>query len=98
MLSHSLTAEALDAEQTALARYAEGVGRPRIHGNSVHVITGRDKQHLAESVRTQKDILSVKVWSDRGLLAWTNVDTRRIGRTFPLDDELGEAIHENRPI
>jgi putative nucleotidyltransferase with HDIG domain len=98
MLSHSLTTEALDAEQTALARYAEGVVRPLIHGDHVHVITGRDKQHLAESVQTQKDILSVKVWSDRGLLAWTNVDTKRIGRKFPLDDELGEAIHEDQAI
>ena len=98
MLSHSLTTEALDAEQTALSRYAEGVVRPLIHGDRVHVITGRDKRHLAESVQTQKDILSVKVWSDRGLLAWTNVDTKRIGRSFPLDDELGDAIHDNRPI
>jgi putative nucleotidyltransferase with HDIG domain len=98
MLSRSLTAEALDAEQTALARYAEGVVRPLIRGDHVHVITGRDKRHLAESVQTQKDILSVKVWSDRGLLAWTNVDTKRIGRKFPLDDELGEAIHENQAI
>jgi HD-GYP domain-containing protein (c-di-GMP phosphodiesterase class II) len=97
-LSHSLTTEALDAEQTALARYAEGVVRPLIHGDRVDVITGRDKQHLAESVRTQKDILSVKVWSDHGLLAWTNVDTKRIGRKFPLDDELGEAISQNEPI
>jgi len=62
------------------------------------VITGRDKQHLAESVQTQKDILSVKVWSNDGLLAWTNVDTKRIGRKFGLDDELGEAIRDNRPI
>ena len=98
MLSHSLTTEALDAEQTALTRYAEGVVRPLIHGDRVHVITGRDKQHLAESVQTQQDILSVKVWSDRGLLAWTNVDPKRIGKKFPLDDELGESIHENRPI
>jgi putative nucleotidyltransferase with HDIG domain len=97
-LSHSLTTEALDAEQTALTRYAEGVVRPLIRGDHVHVITGRDKRHLAESVQTQKDILSVKVWSDRGLLAWTNVDTKRIGRKFPLDDELGEAIHENQAI
>jgi len=98
MLSHSLTTEALDAEQTALSRYAEGVVRPLIHGDQVHVITGRDKQHLAESVQTQKDILSVKVWSNDGLLAWTNVDRKRIGRKFGLDDELGDAIRDNRPI
>ena len=52
LLSHSLMTEALNAEQTALARYAEGVVRPLIHGDHVGVIEGRDKRHLAESVQT----------------------------------------------
>jgi putative nucleotidyltransferase with HDIG domain len=98
ILSHSLTAEALDAERTALVRYADGVVRPLIHGNRVTVFSGRDKAHLAKSVQTQTDILSVKVWSKQGLLAWTNQDTKRIGRTFPLDDELGETITDNRAV
>jgi putative nucleotidyltransferase with HDIG domain len=102
MLSRSLTAEALDAERTALVRYADGVVRPLIHGNRVTLFSGRDKAHLAKSIQTEKDILSVKVWgrqgSEKGLLAWTNQDTGRIGRTFPLDDELGEAINDNRAV
>ena len=98
MLSRSLTAEALDAERTALVRYADGVVRPLIRGNRVSVFSTRDKAHLTKSVQTEKDILSVKVWSDKGLLAWTNQDTERIGRTFPLDDELGDAINENRAV
>jgi putative nucleotidyltransferase with HDIG domain len=99
VLSHSLTAEALDAERTALVRYADGVVRPLISGNKVRVFSGRDEARLAKIVQPRKtDILSVKVWSKQGLLAWTNVDRRRIGHTFPLDDELGEAIKDNRPI
>jgi putative nucleotidyltransferase with HDIG domain len=102
MLSRSLTAEALDAERTALVRYADGVVRPLIHGNRVTLFSGRDKAHLAKSVQTEKDILSVKVWgkqgNEKGLLAWTNQDTGRIGRTFPLDHELGEAITDNRAV
>jgi putative nucleotidyltransferase with HDIG domain len=99
VLSHSLTAEALDAERTALVRYADGVVRPLISGNKVRVFSGRDEARLAKIVQPRKtDILSVKVWSKQGLLAWTNVDRRRIGHTFPLDDELGEAIKENRPV
>lgn len=101
LLSHSLTTEALGAERTALARYADGVVRQLIRGNTVRVFSDRDKADLAKSVANDPEILSVKVWGLRGstgLLAWTNVDTRRIGKSFPLEDELGDAIHDNRPI
>jgi HD-GYP domain-containing protein (c-di-GMP phosphodiesterase class II) len=98
MLSHSVTAEALDAEQTALARYVDGVVGPTlVHGDRV-VVSPRDKGRFASSVRRRKDILSVKVWRADGALAWTNVDPKRIGRTFPLEDQLGDVIKENRPI
>jgi HD domain-containing protein len=98
MLSHSLTAEALDAEQTALARYVDGVVGPTlVHGDRV-VVSPRDKSRFASSVHRRKDILSVKVWRADGVLAWTNVDPGRIGRAFPLEDELGEVVRENRPI
>jgi putative nucleotidyltransferase with HDIG domain len=98
MLSHSLTAEALDAEQTALARYVDGVVGPTlVHGDRV-VVSPRDKGRFASSVRRSKDILSVKVWRADGALAWTNVDPERIGHTFPLEDQLGDVIKENQPI
>jgi putative nucleotidyltransferase with HDIG domain len=96
LLSRSLTTEALGAEQTALARYVDGLVSPvLVHGNRV-VVSRSDEGRLALS--GQPDILSVKVWRSDGLLAWTNVDKKRIGRTFPVDDELGEAIRENQPI
>ena len=98
LLSRSLTAEALGAERSALARYVDGVVRPElVHGNHV-VVAGRDVERLSAEIRAQPDILSVKVWRADGVLAWTNVDAQRIGRRFPLDDELGEAIDENQPI
>jgi putative nucleotidyltransferase with HDIG domain len=98
LLSRSLTTEALGAEQSALARYVDGLVRPvLVHGNEV-VVSRTDEGRLASSVHRQPDILSVKVWRSDGLLAWTNVDKTRIGRTFPVDDELGEAIRDNQPI
>jgi putative nucleotidyltransferase with HDIG domain len=98
LLSHSLTTEALGAERTALARYVDGVVRPElVRGNHV-VVAGSDAARLSNGIRAQKDILSVKVWQPDGVLAWTNVDPDRIGRRFPPDAELGEAIDENRPI
>ena len=99
MLSRSLKAEALNAEQTSLVQYVNGVVRPvLVRGNDLETVRGQREAHLERSVRAETDILSVKVWRKSGRLAWTNVDKKRIGRTFPLDDELGEAIHEDRPI
>jgi HD-GYP domain-containing protein (c-di-GMP phosphodiesterase class II) len=98
LLSHSLTTEALGAERTALARYVDGVVRPELVRGDRIVVAGNDVARLSEGIRAQRDILSVKVWQRDGVLAWTNVDPARIGRHFPLDDELGEAIDENRPI
>jgi putative nucleotidyltransferase with HDIG domain len=98
ILSHSLTTEALDAEKVALARYADGVVGPElVRGNHV-VVAGQNVRRIAAGFSRQHDILSVKVWRADGVLAWTNVDKERIGRHFPLEDQLGEAVDGNRPI
>jgi putative nucleotidyltransferase with HDIG domain len=114
VLSHSLRTEALDAEQTSLVRYVDGVVRPTlVRRNHVVVPWSQDSQ-LGSSVLTQKDIVTVKVWrvtGKTGVLAWTNPisrsstdvlkknrDHRLIDHRFPLDDLLGDAIHQNRPV
>jgi HD-GYP domain-containing protein (c-di-GMP phosphodiesterase class II) len=111
ILSRSLKSEALNAERTALARYVDGVVHPLLvrHGR-VHIPWQQDDR-LARSVLRQHDIATVKVWRKDGVLAWTNPrsrsssdqlvanrDRRLIDRRFPPDDELGEAIKENRPV
>jgi hypothetical protein len=111
ILSRSLKSEALNAEETALARYVDGVVHPLLvrHGR-VH-IPGKQDGRLAQSVLRQHDIATVKVWRKDGVLAWTNTRSRSsagrlvanrdrhlIDHRFPLDDELGEAIHENRAV
>jgi putative nucleotidyltransferase with HDIG domain len=112
MLSRSLTREALNAEEASLFSYADGVVRPVVvHHGRIEVPWAQDGQ-LASRVMRQHDIVTVKVWKPSGFLAWTNrlsrtngghrvhnrdrkfVDTHR----FRLDDELDEAIHENRPV
>jgi putative nucleotidyltransferase with HDIG domain len=99
LLSRSLTKEALAAEETALVQYVHGaVGPVLVHGNRLEPVSGRRLTYLKRSVRAQPDILSVKVWRADGLLAWTNVDKERIGRRFPLDDELGDAIRKDQAV
>jgi putative nucleotidyltransferase with HDIG domain len=111
VLSRSLKSEALSAEETALARYVDGVVHPLlVRKDRVHVPWKKDGQ-LAESVLRQRDIATVKVWRKDGILAWTNTvsrssagklvpnrNRRLIDHRFPLDDELGDAIHENQPV
>jgi putative nucleotidyltransferase with HDIG domain len=111
ILSRSLKSEALNAEETALAHYVDGVVHPLLvrHGH-VHVPWGKDSQ-LGDSVLRQQDIATVKVWRRNGVLAWTNTiarsssghfvanrDRKLLGRQFPLDDELNEAIRENQAV
>jgi hypothetical protein len=111
VLSRSLKSEALNAEETALTHYVDGVvHRLLVRDGRVHIPWKKDGQ-LAQSVLGQHDIATVKVWRKDGILAWTNTfsrsssgklvpnrDRHEIGHRFPLDDELGEAIHENRAV
>lgn len=99
LLSRSLTKEALGAEETALVQYVHGaVGPVLVHGDHLAPVSGRRLAYLRRSVRAQPDILSVKVWQADGLLAWTNVDRKRIGHRFPLDEKLGDAIREDQAV
>jgi putative nucleotidyltransferase with HDIG domain len=111
MLSRSLKSEALNAEETSLAHYVDDVVHPLLvrHGR-VHIPWQKDGR-LAQSVLSQHDIATVKVWRKDGILAWTstrsrassgrlvaNRDRQLIDHHIPPDDELDEALHENRAV
>jgi HD domain len=98
MLSRSLTTEALGAEQSALARYVDGVVSPALVRGRRVIVSRQNLARLSKAIGKQKDIVSVKVWRTDGVLAWTNRDKERIGHKFPLDGELVDAIHEKRAI
>jgi putative nucleotidyltransferase with HDIG domain len=111
VLSRSLKSEALNAEQTALARYVDGVVHPLlVRGGRVRIPRQQNEQ-LARSVQRQQDIATVKVWRKDGVLAWTNPlartsgnhlvanhDRQLIDHHFPPDDELDEALDENQAV
>jgi len=97
-LTRALQSEALASERASLARYADSVVRPAVvRGNRV-VLTRSGDAALLRTLRAQPDVVTVKVWRPDGTLAWTNRDRSRIGRRFPLDDELGDAMRENHAV
>jgi putative nucleotidyltransferase with HDIG domain len=98
MLSRTLHSQALDEEKTSLATYVDGVLGPQlVHDNRV-VTTHWMSQTILRVLRGQPDVISVKVWRADGVLAWTTLQANRIGRRFPADDYLSEALRTNRAV
>jgi putative nucleotidyltransferase with HDIG domain len=98
VLTRALQSEALDSERGSLTRYVDSVVGPTlVHGDRI-VLGASGDAALLRTLRAQPEVVTVKVWRPDGTLAWTNRDRSRIGRRFPLDDELGKAIRENRAV
>jgi putative nucleotidyltransferase with HDIG domain len=98
VLTRAIQSEALDSEKASLARYADSVVRPAVVRGDKVVLTRTGDAAMLRTLRAQPEVVTVKVWRPDGTLAWTNRDRSRIGKTFPLDGELGEAIRENRAV
>ncbi len=95
-LGNTLTRQALNDAQASLTQYVDGVLRSQlVQNDSLHV-----SRTLPPGVSSQllddPDLVTVKVWRADGVLAWTNRGRQRIGRRFPLDEELSKALHSNR--
>jgi len=98
VLTRALQSEALDSERGSLTRYVDSVVGPTlVHGDRI-VLGASGDSALLRTLRAQPEVVTVKVWRPDGTLAWTNRDRSRIGRRFPLDDELGAAIRQNRAV
>jgi putative nucleotidyltransferase with HDIG domain len=92
LLASAVRGQAIDDSKLSLTQYANGVLSPRIvYGTSLLVgdsATGVVNRDLAE----RPDILSVKVWRADGTLAWANLAPERIGRRFPLGEDLRKVF------
>ncbi len=97
-LTSTLKTQAVRDARTSLTQYVDGVLRPRLVMQDHLRIEPQLSATILAELRRRSDLISVKVWRSDGTLAWTNRDPARIGRRFALDDELGDAIHENRSV
>jgi putative nucleotidyltransferase with HDIG domain len=98
VLTSTLRSQAIASQRTSLTRYVDGVLRPALVHGGVVTVGPSDTAVLLRSLQYEPDIVTVKVWRPDGVLAWTNRDRARIGRKFELDDELGEALHDNETV
>jgi putative nucleotidyltransferase with HDIG domain len=88
VMTRALRQQAIDDAKVSLAQYTSGVISPRlVYGLQLRVgedVTGAVRLNLVE----RPDILSVKVWRRDGVLAWTSLAPERIGRRFPVGEDL----------
>ena len=95
LLTASLRGQAVEDARVSLTQYVNGA----LHDRLVHdgrVTVANVDALVARDLRNRSDILSVKVWAPDGTLAWTNLEPERIGKRFPLEGHLGEAVLEGR--
>jgi putative nucleotidyltransferase with HDIG domain len=96
IMTSALRKQAVDDAKRSLSEYTNGVLSPKlVEGNQLHVgddVTGIVRTGLAG----RPDILSVKVWRRDGVLAWASLAPQRIGKRFPLGDDLQGVIETGK--
>lgn len=95
LLTNALRGQALDDARVSLSQYVNGVLRDELVRDGRVTVANLDAL-VERELRARPDILSVKVWAPDGTLAWTNLAPERIGKRFPLEGHLGEAIEEGK--
>jgi putative nucleotidyltransferase with HDIG domain len=92
LVASAIRGQAVDDREAALTAYVNGVLRQDlVEGN--HLAQPRPpSEEVLSRLHNRDDILSVKVWRPDGVLAWTDTDASRIGRRYPVDHHLAEAL------
>src|SRR4051794_36913433 len=85
-LTSTLRHQAVSDAQRSLTQYVDGVLRDElVHADRLAVAPGVSAD-LDRKIRSQPDLVTVKVWRSDGVLIWTNRGKDRIGKRFELDD------------
>ena len=80
ILTHALRGQAVDDSKVSLMQYTNSVVSDRLVRGD-RLIVGRAVYGLVKhDIAGRPDILSVKVWRPDGVLAWTNLEPRTVGR------------------
>jgi hypothetical protein len=98
ILSGRLKAQVIDDTRSSLTQYVDGVLRPQLVQGDRVVVHPQLSRRLVEELRQRPEIVTVKVWQENGVLAWTNRARDRIGHRFDLDGNLGRSMRANAPV
>jgi putative nucleotidyltransferase with HDIG domain len=92
LVASAIRGQAVDDREAALTAYVNGVLRQDLVEGD-HLAQPRPpSEEVLSRLHNRDDIVSVKVWRPDGVLAWTDTDPSRIGRRFPVDHHLAEAL------
>ena len=92
MLTRAVSDQAVADSRSSVSQYVDGVLRGTlVRGGQVQV-SRHASARLADELRHNRALVTVKVWRPDGVLAWTNRAQSRIGQRFDMDGDLGEAI------
>jgi len=92
LVASAIRDQALEDREAALTEYVDGVlGRELVRGDRL-TVDREPSQATLRRLHSRDDVLNVKVWRPDGVLAFTDTDPARIGRSFPIEHHLAEAL------
>jgi putative nucleotidyltransferase with HDIG domain len=92
ILTRAIDRQALADQRVGIAQYVGSVVTPElVRGNRI-AVTPAATATLERGMHIRGDLLSLKVWRKDGLLMWTTLDKRRIGRHFQVSEDLAETL------
>jgi putative nucleotidyltransferase with HDIG domain len=92
LVASAIRGQAVDDREAALTAYVNGVLRQDLVEGDRLARPRPPSEEVLSRLHNRDDILSVKVWRPDGVLAWTDTDISRIGRRFPVEHHLAEAL------
>jgi putative nucleotidyltransferase with HDIG domain len=92
LLGHSVRSQALHDARDGVRQYVDGVLAPQLERNGHIEVTRELPNETVRELVNRPDILSVKVWRPDGVLAYTNLESNRIGKRYPPSDDLTNAL------
>ncbi len=95
LVASAIRGQALEDREAALTAYVNGVLRRDLVDGDRLAQPRPPSEEVLSRLHARDDILSVKVWRPDGVLAWTDTDPTRIGRRYPVEHHLAEALEGN---
>src|ERR671930_2098880 len=93
VLTSALKSQAVTDSRESLSQYVDGVlGPALVRGNALQVGPTVSSVLLSE-LRSNPDLVTIKVWRPDGVLVWTNRGRDRIGKRFEEEGDLEQALH-----